>query len=129
MNANLTIKTKSVNLIYSDKDGSLRRAATGDIVSNGQLSLTIGHQDYVDSKTKAPGVRSVLRFQQDTVNPSTGQKLIGFAQLTVGRPSDSTITDADILAMVDSIRQMLATTSADASALDLSDEFVVNREQ
>lgn len=129
MNNNLTLKTKSVNLIYSDKDGSLRRAAPTDIVSVGQLSLSIAHQDYVDSKTKVPGTRSVMRFQQDASNVTTGQSLIAFAQLTVGRPTDATITDGDILALVDCIRQMLATTSADAAALDLASAFAVTGEQ
>lgn len=129
MNASLTINTKVLNQVYSDKDGSLRRAAPLDLVSIGQLSLTIAHQDYTDSKTKVPGRRSVMRFQQDAVNPATGQSLIAFAQLTVGRPSDATITNGDILAMIDGIRQMLATTSADASALNLASAFAVTGEQ
>lgn len=129
MNSNLTVKTKSLNLVYSDKDGSIRRAATGDIVSIGQCSLNIAHQDYTDSKTRAPGTRSVMRFQQDAVNATTGQKLVAFAQLTVGRPSDPTITDADILALIDCIRQMLATTSADAGGLNLGSAFAITREQ
>jgi len=129
MNADLTIKTKAVKSIYSDADGSLRRAAPNDILSIGQLSLTIAHQDYVDSKTKVPGTRSVMRFQQDVNNVTTGQSLISFAQLTVGRPSDATVTDADILALVDCIRQMLATTAADANALNLGSAFAVTHEQ
>jgi len=129
MNNDLTIKTKSVKLVYSDKDGSLRKAATGDVVAVGKLSLTIGHQDYIDSKTKASGRRHVVRFQQDAINITTGQPLVSYAQLTVGRPSDTTITDADVLAMVDSIRQMIATTSADANALNLATNLFVTEEQ
>lgn len=129
MDLNLTLKTKAVKLIYSDKDGSLRKADVGDIVSNGQLSLTIAHQDYTDSKTKVSGKRSVMRFQQDTVNSATGNNLIAFAQLTVGRPSDSTITDEDILAMIDCIRQVLSTTAADAAALGLASNFAITQEQ
>lgn len=130
MNANLTVKTKALNLVYSDKEGSIRRGAIGDIVASpGQVTLNIAHQEYKDSKTGAPGVRSVMRFQQDTVNVATGQKLIAFAQLTVGRPSDATVTNSDILALVDCVRQMLATTSADANALNLAQAFAELREQ
>lgn len=129
MNADLTIKTKNVKLVYSDEGGSLRKTATGDIVTVGRLSLTIGHQDYIDSKTKSPGRRHVVRFQQDAVNITTGQPLVAYAQLTVGRPSDPTITDSDMLAMIDSIRQMIATTSADAAALNLASNIFVTEEQ
>lgn len=128
MNADLTVKTKSFVLVYSDKDGSLRRASPG-LTATGNTTLTVAHQDYVDSKTKVPGVRSNVRFQLEAVNASTGNPMIAFAQLTFGRPSDPTITDADMAALVDAIRQMLATTAADAAALNLSNSIVVNREQ
>lgn len=129
MNSNLTLKTKAFNLVFSDKDGSLRKAAPLDVVSTGQLSMTVAHQPYVDSKTKVSGIRSVMRFQHDTVNPTTGKPLVGFAQITVGRPSDPTIVSADILAIVDCLRQAIASTSADAGALDLGTAFAVTNEQ
>lgn len=129
MNNDLVIATKNVKLAYSDVSGSVRRAAVGDIVSVGQVSLTIGHQDYTDSKTKASGRRHVLRFQQEAMNIATGQKLIAYAQLTVGRPTDPTITLADVLALIDGVRQMIATTSADAAALNLASNFIATEEQ
>lgn len=129
MDNNLTLKTKAVNLVYSDADGSLRKAVPGEIVSTGQLSLKIAHQDYTDSQTKVVGRRGLVRFQHETANPTTGQKLIAFAQVTVGRPSDPTVTDSDFLAIIDCIRQMLATTSADAAALNLQSAFALTEEQ
>jgi len=129
MNSDLTIKTKSVKLIYSDKDGSLRRATPAEIISVGTLSLTIAHQDYTDSKTKFQGRRSVMRFQQDVNDTVTGKPVIAFAQLTVGRPSSTVVTDADILVLIDCVCQMLATTSADAAALNLASNFALVEEQ
>jgi hypothetical protein len=129
MNADLTVKTKVLKLVYSDKDGSLRRGITNEIVSVGQCSLTIAHEDYTDAVTKVKGIRSVMRFQQDAANVTTGQPLRAYAQLTIGRPSDNTITDADILALIDCIRQLTATTAADANALNLASAFAVVREQ
>lgn len=130
MNANLTLFTKTLTQKYSDKDGSLRVAVPAEIVSAGQLSLNIAHQDYTDSKTKVPGRRSVMRFQQDAVNVTTGQPVIAYAQLIVGRPSDTTaVSDADIAKLVDCIRQMIASTAADASALNLGSAFAVTGEQ
>lgn len=126
MNADLTIKGGTFSSVYSDKAGSLRRAAPGTPFSTGASgSLSIAHTSYVDSQTKKPGRRSLMRVQIDKA-AADGSNTIAYAQLIVGRPDDSvTVPDSDIVALVDSLRQVIAGTSADASALNLASDFAV----
>lgn len=130
MNDNLTIKSGVFSLVYKDQGGSLRRAPSGTPFSTGAVgSVSIAHSPMVDSQTKKPGTRSMLRVQIDKP-AADGSNTVAYAQLIVGRPTDSvTIPDSDILALVDSIRQLIASTSADASALNLASDFAVTRLQ
>lgn len=129
MNDNLTIKTKTLALGARDitETGltSMRLGVPGEICSVGQVSLKISHQDYSQSGTKVPGVQSNMRFQLEYVHPTTGVKHVAYAQLQVGRPLETTIPNADILVLVDCLRQMIATTSADAAALNLASDIYV----
>lgn len=126
MNDNLTIKGGTFSLVYKDKAGSLRRAPSGTPFSTGAVgSVSIAHTSYTDSQTKKTGRRSVLRVQIDKAS-ADGSNTIAYAQLIIGRPDDTvTVPDSDISALVDCVRQVIATTSADASALNLASDFAL----
>lgn len=130
MNADITVKAKVYKLVYSDKAGSLRRSTTDGAPL--PHTIRIAHTDAVDSKTKVPNVRSLIRVDMthvDTggVNPSP---LPVSVQLVLVAGKDTYApTSAAILLAVDSMRQILASTAADASALDLATTIGVNKEQ
>jgi hypothetical protein len=129
MNADLTLKTKSLKLIYSDKEGSLRRGSTGEIVSSGTLSLGIQHGTYTDSQTGGPGKSHVIRLEHETVSLTTGKPVRQSTTLTHRSENDSVITDADRKALVDVLIQFLGPTTADASALNQRDAWLIVGEQ
>jgi len=131
MNADLTTNNGVVyKLIYSDKDGSRRNATVPtDLVSEAtEVVLTVAHQDYIDSATKAPGIRSNMRLQCTQIESATGQKLVTFAQLTVGRPTASLNADA-VHALVEELLSMLAGNGNYTANLGLADEVFETREQ
>jgi hypothetical protein len=57
---NLTVSALAFNNAWSDKTGSERRETSRG--ANLPTVLSIKHQDYVDSATKVPGKRSVVRL-------------------------------------------------------------------
>jgi hypothetical protein len=130
MNANITLKSKVYNQVYSDKAGSLRRSITDGAALPHELRIS--HTDAVDSKTKLEVKRSVMRVDMthlDTggVNPApvpvTAYLVV---QHGVGTNQPST---ASIELAVDTLIQALTGTGADASALDLADEVFAGKEQ
>lgn len=60
MDTNLTVDTVTYSKVYDDASGSVRRNTALGLTS--PRVLTIKHQDSVDSKTKEPKVRSLIRF-------------------------------------------------------------------
>jgi len=60
MNNDITVSGLAFKLIYSDKTGSLRRETSRG--TSLPTELLIKHEDYVDSKTKVPGVRTLVRL-------------------------------------------------------------------
>lgn len=130
MNADITVKAKSYKQLYSDQAGSLRRSVTDG--AHMPHTIRIAHQDAIDSRTKVPTRRSLVRVDMthlDTggVNPSP---LPVSVQIVVVKGKETYApTSAAIELAVDSAVQMLAGTGADASALDLVDEIFVNEEQ
>jgi len=130
MNANLTVKAKVYNQVYSDKTESLRRSVTDGATL--PHTMKIAHSDATDSATKLPIKRHLFRIDMthlDTgaVNPSpvpvTAYMVV---QHGVGLYQP---TSTAIELVVDSVCQALVSTAADASALDLADEIFVSQEQ
>jgi hypothetical protein len=87
--------------------------------------MQIKHQDYVDSATKRPGVRSVVRFDRyqaladGTIAPVS-------AYVVVAHPKDTAVTGTEILACFENLIGLL---QEDDTGLDLADEIFVNKEQ
>jgi len=130
MNANITLKSKVYNQIYSDKAGSLRRSITDGATS--PHTLRIAHTDGIDSATKIATRRSLMRLDMthtDTgaVNPSPLP--VSVQVVVVKGTGVYAPTQAAIELAIDSVVQALTGTSADASALDLADEVFANEEQ
>lgn len=124
MNADLTISTLAFKLKASDiVDGSERREVSRGV--NLPEVMTIKSQQYVDSGTKLPGKRTVLRFDRYVAN-TAGIPVPVSAYLVVAVPSDTAITSADVLAVVSRINGVIDATSPN---LDLADEIFVNGEQ
>lgn len=123
MNANLTVGSLSYVQQFSEKSGSLRReVARGPALPT---ELKISHQEYVDSATKLPGKRSLVRFDRyqaltdGTIAPVS-------AYVVVTRPTDTAVTGTEILACFQNLIDLL---QEDDSGLDLADEIFVNQEQ
>jgi hypothetical protein len=123
MNADLTISTLSFKLAFSDKDGSERREISRGV--NLPEVMTIKSQTYVDSATKLPGKRTVLRFDR-YVAGTDGKPVAVSAYLVVAVPNDTAIVSADVLAVIARINGVLDATSPN---LDLGDEIFVSGEQ
>lgn len=130
MNNDLTIKGKAFNLVYSDQKGSLRRSTTDGATR--PHTLKIAHQDSVDSATKVPTIRSSTRFDYthlDTggVNPSP-KPVTCYMVLEQGKGQYAP-SSADIQMVISMLVQVLSSTAADASALNLANNIGVNKEQ
>lgn len=127
MNADLTINTLSFTQRFSDKqNGSERREISRGV--NLPEVMTVKHQDYVDSKTKVPGTRSVLRFDRYVLG-ADGKILPVSAYLVVAAPIDTNITTTDIQAVVTRVASVVNATSAVANGLGLSDEIFDAKQQ
>lgn len=123
MNANLTVGALSYVQRYSEKSGSLRtEVARGPALPT---TLKIAHSPYVDSATKLPGIRSVVRFDRFQAL-STGVIAPVSAYIVVTRPTDTAVTSTEILAAFQNLIDLL---QEDDSGLDLADEIFVNGEQ
>lgn len=123
MNANLTVGALSYVQQYSGPAGSKRRE-----VSRGPAlptELKIAHTPYVDSTTKLPGMRSVVRFDRYQAL-SSGKIAPVSAYIVVTRPTDTLVTGTEILATCENLIGLL---QEDDVGLDLMDEIFVNQEQ
>lgn len=124
MNNDLTISTLAFKLKASDiVDGSERRETSRGI--NLPEVMTIKSQKYVDSATKLPGKRTVLRFDR-YVAGTDGQPVVVSAYLVSAVPSDAAVTSADVTATLARIKGCIDDT---APNLDLIDEIFINGEQ
>jgi predicted membrane-bound spermidine synthase len=126
MDSNLTVNTLAFNLVYSDRvDGSLRRE-----ISRGAslpTELLIKHQNYVDSKTKVAGKRSVLRI--DYYMALTGGVIAPVSMYTVlAAPTDALVTAGITNAMSAMLVNVVHGTT-NTNGLDLKDEIFANKEQ
>lgn len=123
MDNNLTISTLTFTQKYSDKGGSERVENSRGV--NLPEVMSIKHSPYVDSKTKVPGRRSVLRFDRH-VELSTGTVAPVSAYLVVAVPNDTGVESADVLAVVERI---VHTIQEDDSGLNLAEAIFVRTEQ
>jgi hypothetical protein len=120
MDNNLTISSLDFNSVFSDKDGSLRREVSRG--GSAPTDMTIKSQPYVDTETKGPGKRTVLRF--DYITPGTdGQPIKGSAYLVVARPLDAAFTDSMVTNLLAYLVSVLT------SPLALGDEIFIAGEQ
>lgn len=125
MDNNLTVNTLAFNLVYSDKDGSLRRE-----ISRGAslpTELSIKHQPYVDSVTKVPGKRSLVRL--DYYMTMTDGVIRPVSMYTVlAAPSDPLVT-ASITNAMSAMLVNIVHGTTNTNGLDLKDEIFANKEQ
>lgn len=123
MDANLTLGSLNYVEQYSEKSGSLRREiARGPALPT---TMKVAHSPYVDSATKLPGIRSVVRFDRYQAL-STGVIAPVSAYVVVTRPTDTAVTGTEVLACFQNLIDLL---QEDDSGLDLADEIFVNQEQ
>jgi hypothetical protein len=124
MDNDLTISTLAFTLAFSDKDaGSERREVSRGV--NLPEVMTIKSQTSVDSATKLPTRRTVLRFDRHLEFASGAIGPVS-AYLVVAVPQDTGVTSADVLAVVERIAQVI---QEDDSGLDLADEIFVSGQQ
>jgi hypothetical protein len=125
MDANLTISGLAFNLIYSDQGGSLRRETSRGATL--PTELLIKHQDYVDSKTKVAGRRTLVRLDYHMLMTDGVIRPVSYYAV-LARPNDvlvtSTITNA-----IEAMLTNLMHSSTNTSGLDLKDEILANGEQ
>lgn len=125
MNADITVSGLAYKQIYSDKSGSLRReTARGATLPT---ELLIKHQEYVDSVTKVPGIRTLVRFDHYmTMTDGVVRPVSYYAVLA--RPNDPLVTATIIEALQAQMTNLLHGTT-NTSGLDLQGEILSNREQ
>jgi hypothetical protein len=124
MNTSLTISS----LTFSGVIGSVAEGSRRLEVSRGASLpeiMTVRHQPYVDSTSKLPGTRSVLRFDR-MLEMTDGRIYPVSAYLVVAAPTDANVTTADIQAVVERI---VSTIQEDDSGLNLADAIYVSKEQ
>jgi hypothetical protein len=94
MDADLTLNSIVFKKSFDEKDGSERRSIARGV--NTPDVMTIKHQDYVDSKTKVPGRRHLVRVDREDVD-TAGTKYVSSCYLVLNVPSIENQTDLDVL--------------------------------
>lgn len=122
MDNNLTVSTLSFALRYSDAvAGSERREVSRGV--NLPEVMTIRSQETTNSKTKVKEDRIQMRFDRH-VELSDGTIGSVAASLVVIVPKDPNVVDADVLAVVARINNVI-----DAAGLNKASAIFVSREQ
>lgn len=126
MNNDLTVDTLAFKLAYSDKTGSKRIETSRGV--NLPTTMTVSHQQTVDSATKLPIRRSLLRFDRTQAVSASETAPLGTvsAYIVVSVPSGTEVEGSDVLAV---IQHLISVLQEDDSGLDLMDEIFVNQEQ
>lgn len=125
MNSDITVSGLAYKLIYSDKTGSLRRETSRG--ASLPTELLIKHEDYVDSKTKVSGKRSLVRFDHYmTMTDGVIRPVSLYSVLAA--PGDPLVTAAVVTAVEAQLVNLLHGTS-NTSGLDLEGEILSNKEQ
>lgn len=125
MNSNITVSGLAYNLVYSDKSGSLRREISRG--ANLPTELLIKHQDYVDSTSKMPGIRTLVRFDH-YMTMTDGNIRPQSLYLIRATEVDPLVTAAIIESLEAQMVNLLHSTT-NTSGLDLVTEILANREQ
>lgn len=94
MNADLTFNSVVFKKQYDNKEESQRQSIARGINTPDQL--IIRSTNYVDSVTKVPGQRFLLRFDRQDIDANL-QKIISSAYLVVAVPSTVTQAQLDVL--------------------------------
>lgn len=125
MDNNLTVSTLTFNLVYSDKTGSLRRETSRGATL--PTEILIKHQEYVDSSSKQPGVRTLVRVDYYmTMTDGIIRPVSLYAVLA--RPNDPLVTST-IINSIEAMMVNLLHGTSNTSGLDLREEILTNREQ
>lgn len=130
MNADITLNSLAYKLAYSDKDGSQRTNTSLGVTK--PRTLSIGHLDATDSKSKLQTLRNLVRHDQiiaDTAGVNLPVPVSVYLVCSYPTTGDETETSTAINDGVAAIRQLISGTGADASALNLADAILKNREQ
>lgn len=125
MTSDLTLDTLAFKLVYSDKNGSLRRETSRGATLPEEL--TIRHTTVIDNISKLSTRRSNVKLDRYMSVDGDGNTAPIVASLTVAVPqAGAAITSSDILAAV---QRLITLLQEDDSGLDLMDEIFVNNEQ
>lgn len=127
MDANLTINSLSFVSKYNDRDAGSVRVETSRGVNLPEI-LTIKTQNYVDSSTKIPGRRTMVRVDRHVAGLDGGVISGLEAHVVVSVPARAEIETADVQAVVSRLITLLAGATV-TGGLDLKDEIFVNQEQ
>jgi hypothetical protein len=125
MDNNLTVNGLTFSLIYSDKTGSLRRETSRG--ASLPTELLIKHQDYVDSATKQPGIRTLIRLDYYMTMTDGVIRPVSLYEVFT-RPTDPLVT-VTISNAIEAMMTNIMHSATNTSGLDLKDEILANREQ
>lgn len=125
MNSNITVSGLAYNLVYSDKSGSLRREISRG--ANLPTELLIKHQEYTDTASKMPGIRTLVRFDH-YMTMTDGNIRPQSLYLVRATEVDPLVTAAIIESLEAQMVNLLHSTT-NTSGLDLVTEILANREQ
>lgn len=125
MNEDLTINGLTFTRRFNGEKGSERRETSRGVTL--PEILTIATRPYVDSASKRAGVETKLRVDRHV---ELADGTIGVVSKTdvVRYPSDSGVATADILAVVERLRTIVAPTEA-AAGLGLGEDIFVDKDQ
>lgn len=125
MNTNLTVSALSFNLVYSDKTGSLRRETSRGATL--PTELLVKHQDYIDSTTKKPGKRTVVRLDYYMAMTDGVIRPVSYYAVCA-KPIDPLVT-VTITNAIEAMLTNLMHSATNTDGLDLKDEILGNGEQ
>lgn len=125
MNADITVSGLAFKLIYSDKDGSLRREISRGVSE--PTEITIQHRAYLDTRTKVPSKSTTVRV--DYYVTMTDGVVRPVSLQTVLRHPDDVIVTAGIITAIEAMLVNLLHGTTNTSGLDLEGEIFSNGEQ
>jgi len=114
MDTNLTVDTVVYTKVFDDASGSVRRNTALGLQS--PRTLTIKHQETVDSKTKEPKVRSLVRFDFSQTTGTPAIRSTDSVQVVLEIPESS--TPARMQEVIDGAVAFLGTSGLVTSILN-----------
>lgn len=125
MTNDITVSGLAYKLIYSDKSGSLRREIARGVSI--PTELLIKHEPYTDSKTKVPGIRTLVRFDYYMAMTDGVIRPVSLYSV-LAAPTDPLVTAAIVTSLEAQLVNLLHGTT-NTSGLDLEGEILSNKEQ